>query len=139
MPPRNKGHYADNGLFLEDAIKIVRKVEKEYTQYIGRGHNDWVSCNEKPPQDNEKWIGKDITDAEPRKFVVMIKGAKVPTTGYYHELYGWVKDFTGEYDDKNTGFANEVIAWRFLPEPPDPNIFVDKQAEEDFEEDMELD
>ncbi len=25
MPPKNKGHYADNGLFLEDAIEIVRK------------------------------------------------------------------------------------------------------------------
>lgn len=25
MPPREKGHYADNGLFLEDAIDIVRK------------------------------------------------------------------------------------------------------------------
>lgn len=25
MPPREKGHYADNGLFLDDAIDIVRK------------------------------------------------------------------------------------------------------------------
>ena len=25
MPPENEGHYADNGLFLDDAIKIVRK------------------------------------------------------------------------------------------------------------------
>lgn len=30
MPPRNKGHYADNGLFLEDAVEIVQKVAKEY-------------------------------------------------------------------------------------------------------------
>ena len=25
MPPENDNHYADNGLFLEDAIDIVRK------------------------------------------------------------------------------------------------------------------
>lgn len=25
MPPREKGHYADNGLFLEDAINIVNQ------------------------------------------------------------------------------------------------------------------
>lgn len=25
MPPENDNHYADNGLFLEDAINIVRK------------------------------------------------------------------------------------------------------------------
>ena len=25
MPPREKGHYADNGLFLEDAINIVKQ------------------------------------------------------------------------------------------------------------------
>ena len=25
MPPENDNHYADNGLFLEDAIEIVRK------------------------------------------------------------------------------------------------------------------
>ena len=25
MPPENEGHYADNVLFLDDAIKIVRK------------------------------------------------------------------------------------------------------------------
>lgn len=33
MPPREKGHYADNGLFLEDAINIVK-------QEINNGENN---------------------------------------------------------------------------------------------------
>ena len=66
-------------------------------------------------------FGHDLTDAEPREFIVMVKGAYEPTTGYYHSGYGcWVKDLTSEYDDKNTGYGNEIVAWRFFPQPYQP-------------------
>ena len=79
--------------------------------------NDWIPCSERLPSRSEVWIGKDITDAEPREFIVMVKGAYYPTTGYYTDD-GWVKDI---YNKENgSGYGNEIIAWRFFPAPYQP-------------------
>lgn len=95
----------------EDAKEIVQKVAEEYD-------SGWIPCSVRIPTEQERWFGHDVTDAEPREFIVMVNGAYEPTTGYYHSGYGcWVKDLTSEYDDKNTGYANEIVAWRFFPEP----------------------
>ena len=84
-------------------------------------NNGWIPCSVRIPTEQERWFGHDLTDAEPREFIVMVKGAYEPTTGYYHSGYGcWVKDLTSEYDDKNTGYGNEIVAWRFFPQPYQP-------------------
>ena len=94
------------------------KVIKETVKEIEENHNGWIPCSVRIPTEQERWFGHDLTDAEPREFIVMVKGAYEPTTGYYHSGYGcWVKDLTSEYDDKNTGYGNEIAAWRFLPQP----------------------
>lgn len=92
---------------LEAFLKILKDVEKEYG-------GEWIPCSERLPNGSELWLGHDITDAEPREFIVMVKGAYEPTTGYYTDD-GWVKDI---YDKENgIGYANEIVAWRFFPEP----------------------
>jgi hypothetical protein len=92
---------------FDDAKAIINELAEEY-------NNGWIPCSERLPSENERWLGKDITDAEPREFIVMVKGAYEPTTGYY-TVDGWVKDI---YDKDNTsGYANEIIAWRFFPTP----------------------
>lgn len=92
---------------INKAIEIVNELAEEY-------NNGWIPCSERLPNRNEIWLGNDITDAEPREFIVMVKGAYEPTTGYY-TVDGWVKDI---YDKSNSsGYANEIVAWRFFPEP----------------------
>lgn len=96
------------------AIEIVKQEAEKY-------NNGWIPCSVRIPTEQERWFGHDLTDAEPREFIVMVKGAYEPTTGYYHSGYGcWVKDLTSEYDDKNTGYCNEIVAWRFFPHPYQP-------------------
>lgn len=95
---------------FNESISIVNELAEEY-------NNGWIPCSERLPSKNERWLGKDITDAEPREFIVMVKGAYEPTTGYY-TVDGWVKDI---YDKDNiSGYANEIIAWRFFPAPYRP-------------------
>ena len=97
------------------------KVIMEAVNEIEENHNGWIPCSVRIPTEQERWLGHDLTDAEPREFIVMVKGAYEPTTGYYHSGYGcWVKDLTSEYDDKNTGYGNEIVAWRFFPQPYQP-------------------
>ena len=97
-------------------------VIKETVKEIEENHNGWIPCSVRIPTEQERWLAHDLTDAEPREFIVMVKGAYEPTTGYYHSGYGcWVKDLTSEYDDKNTGYGNEIVAWRFFPQPYQPN------------------
>ena len=112
------------------AIEIVNQVAEEYkhvtTCYLQSPceyQNEdirvddsigWIPCSERLPNGSELWLGHDITDAEPREFIVMVKGAYEPTTGYYTDD-GWVKDI---YDKENgIIYANEIVAWRFFPEP----------------------
>ena len=97
------------------------KVIKETVKEIEENNNGWIPCSVRIPTEQERWFGHDLTDIEPREFIVMVKGAYEPTTGYYHSGYGcWVKDLTSEYDDKNTGYGNEIVAWRFFPQPYQP-------------------
>ena len=101
-------------LATDKAIEIVKQEAEKY-------NNGWIPCSVRIPTEQERWFGHDLTDAEPREFIVMVKGAYEPTTGYYHRGYGcWVKDLTSEYDDKNTGYGNEIVAWRFFPKPYKP-------------------
>lgn len=76
----------------------------------------WIPCSERLPNESERWLGHDIIDAEPREFIVMVKGAYEPTTGYY-TVDGWVKDI---YNKEEYGYADEIIAWMPLPEPFKP-------------------
>ena len=98
----------------DKAIEIVKQEAEKY-------NNGWIPCSVRIPTEQERWFGHDLTDAEPREFIVMVKGAYEPTTGYYHSKYGWIKDLTGEYDDKNTGYGNEIVAWRFFQQPYQTN------------------
>lgn len=76
----------------------------------------WIPCSERLPNESERWLGHDIIDAEPREFIVMVKGAYEPTTGYY-TVDGWVKDI---YNKEEYGYADEIIAWMPLPTPYQP-------------------
>ena len=98
--------------FLEAIEEMINRQPQIVTDTnVG---SKWIPCSERLPNRNEVWIGTDITDAEPREFIVMVKGAYEPTTGYY-TVDGWIK---GIYDKENgSGYANEIIAWRFFPEP----------------------
>ena len=108
-------------LAFDDAIEIVKQEAEKFGTDTNVGSNGWISCSVRIPTEQERWFGHDLTDAEPREFIVMVKGAYEPTTGYYHSGYGcWVKDLTSEYDDKNTGYGNEIVAWRFFPQPYQP-------------------
>ena len=98
---------------FDKAIEILKQEAEQY-------NNGWISCSERIPTDQERWFGHDLTDAEPREFIVMVKGACEPTTGYYNSKYGWIKDLTREYDENNTGYANEIVAWKFFPAPYQP-------------------
>lgn len=93
--------------------------EKMLKRLQNRLREEWILCSDRLPQENERWISADIIDAEPRCFIVMVKGATEPTTGYYHTSEGWIKDLEPEYNRDNTGFADEIIAWRFFPTGPD--------------------
>lgn len=113
--------YEHTGDALDKAIEIVKQEAEKFVPDTNVGNNGWVPCSVRIPTEQERWFGHDLTDAEPREFIVMVKGAYEPTTGYYHSKYGWIKDLTGEYDDKNTGYGNEIVAWRFFPQPYQPN------------------
>lgn len=103
---------------LSGEICALLKVQNIVKQLAEEYNNGWIPCNVRIPTEQERWFGYDLIDAEPREFIVMVKGAYEPTTCYYHSGYGcWVKDLTSEYDDKNTGYCNEVVAWRFFPQP----------------------
>ena len=99
-------YYAKECSYLH-SIEIVNELAEEYK-------GGWIPCSERLPNGSELWLDKDITDAEPRQFIVMVKGADEPTTGYYTSN-GWVQDVYNK-DNKN-GYANEIVAWRFFPEP----------------------
>ena len=90
---------------ITEMIELIREVAKE---------EEWIPCSERLPSESERWIGHDITDAEPREFIVMVKGASEPTTGYYTP-FGWVKDI---YDKEHPGYIDEIVAWSFFPKPP---------------------
>lgn len=107
---------------LSGEICALLKVQNIVKQLAEEYNNGWIPCSVRIPTEQERWFGYDLTDAEPREFIVMVKGAYEPTTGYYHSGYGcWVKDLTSEYDDKNTGYWNEVVACRFFPQPYQTN------------------
>lgn len=109
-----KNNSKELGMTLCGFEQVINEVSAEY-------NNGWIPCSVRIPTEQERWFGHDLTDAEPREFIVMVKGAYEPTTGYYHSGYGcWVKDLTSEYDDKNTGYGNEIVAWRFFPQPYQP-------------------
>ena len=95
--------------------KFAEEVAQEEIEALVVAKNDdWIRCSDRLPTESECWLGHDITDAEPREFIVMVKGAYYPTTGYYTPN-GWVKDL---FDKDNTyGYADEIIAWRFFPSP----------------------
>lgn len=108
-------------IYIDEAIEIVKQEAEKFGTDTNVWSNGWIPCSVRIPTEQERWFGHDLTDAEPREFIVMVKGAYEPTTGYYHSGYGcWVKDLTSEYDDKNTGYGNEIVAWRFLPQPYQP-------------------
>lgn len=105
----------------DEVVAIVKQEAEKFGTDTNVGSNGWIPCSVRIPTEQERWFGHDLTDAEPREFIVMVKGAYEPTTGYYHSGYGcWVKDLTSEYDDKNTGYGNEIVAWRFFPQPYQP-------------------
>ena len=112
---------SDEVVYLNNAIEIVKQEAEKFGTDTNVGSNGWIPCSVRIPTEQERWFGRDLTDAEPREFIVMVKGAYEPTTGYYHSGYGcWVKDLTSEYDNENTGYGNEIVAWRFFPQPYQP-------------------
>lgn len=101
---------ADFSEGLIDCFDDVIGIVEEQPTVCNDG---WIPCSERLPSESERWLGHDIIDAEPREFIVMVKGAYEPTTGYY-TVNGWVKDI---YNKEEYGYANEIIAWRFFPQP----------------------
>lgn len=98
---------------------VIENTVKELAEEMGVSkmeNTTWIACSERLPNESERWLGHDIIDAEPREFIVMVKGAYEPTTGYY-TVDGWVKDI---YNKEEYGYADEIIAWMPFPEPFKP-------------------
>jgi hypothetical protein len=91
----------------QEAIEIVKEVAAD----MNVGHkNGWIPCSERVPNYEEAWYHNEEDDIyEPNEFIVMIKGAEIPTVLFYDTAF---EEWTDGCDN-----VYEVIAWQSLPEP----------------------
>lgn len=90
------------------AKQIVQEVASEY-------NNGWIPCSEKLPEEAKTtgYVEEDYVDGKLTEYIVMILGAKKPTTLYYAGDGHWYDVASQEY--------YPVIAWQPLPEPYEDN------------------
>lgn len=68
--------------------------------------SNWIPCSERLPNE-EKFIKAYCRNSYAAEFIVMIKGATLPTTLYFKN---------GSWTDMKGNYYN-VVAWQPLPEP----------------------
>lgn len=86
---------------IADAIKIVKEVATDIN--VGN-KNGWIPCSERVPNYEEAWYHNEEDDIyEPNEFIVMIKGAEIPTVLFYDTAF---EEWTDGCDN-----VYEVIAW----------------------------
>lgn len=95
----------DDGILVQAIRKIQDYLSVVTDTNVGR-KNGWIPCNERLPNEEEfiKAYCRNIYAAE---FIVMIKGATLPTTLYFKN---------GSWTDMEGNYYN-VVAWQPLPEP----------------------
>lgn len=88
----------------ERVIEIIRSHMEEVNDT--NVPSNWIPCSERLPNEEEfiKAYCRNIYAAE---FIVMIKGATLPTTLYFKN---------GSWTDMEGNYYN-VVAWQPLPEP----------------------
>lgn len=86
------------------AGQIVQEVASEY-------NNGYIPCSEMLPEEPKTtgYVEEDYFDGKLTEYIVMILGAKKPTTLYYAGDGHWYDVASQEY--------YPVIAWQPLPEP----------------------
>lgn len=95
----------------QGALEELVVVEKTICSHMDDGKDtnvpsNWIPCSERLPNEEEfiKAYCRNIYAAE---FIVMIKGATLPTTLYFKN---------GSWTDMEGNYYN-VVAWQPLPEP----------------------
>lgn len=96
--------YGGEMIAFEKAIEIVKQEAAEC-------NNGWIPVSERLPKEPEKGgdIEEDICSEKLVEYIVMIYGAKKPTTLYYAGNGHWYDEVSRE--------CCPVIAWQPLPEP----------------------
>lgn len=90
-------------VFYDEFVKIVQEAAEEY-------NGGWISCSERLPEEPkiDGNVEEDYVDGKLTEYIVMIYGAKKPTTLYYAGDGHWYDVTSQEY--------YPVIAWQQLPE-----------------------
>lgn len=88
----------------ERANSIIGDIIRSH---MDEAKNDgWIPCSERLPNE-EKFIKAYCRNSYAAEFIVMIKGATLPTTLYFKN---------GSWTDMKGNYYN-VVAWQPLPEP----------------------
>lgn len=88
----------------ERVIEIIRSHMDEVNDT--NVPSNWIPCSERLPNE-EKFIKAYCRNIYAAEFIVMIKGATLPTTLYFKN---------GSWTDMEGDYYN-VVAWQPLPEP----------------------
>lgn len=88
----------------ERVIEIIRSHMDEVNDT--NVPSNWIPCSERLPNE-EKFIKAYCRNIYAAEFIVMIKGATLPTTLYFKN---------GSWTDMKGDYYN-VVAWQPLPEP----------------------
>ena len=95
---------------IEHEVMTNKEIGRKQCEGMARAMNivpsNWIPCSERLPNEEEfiKAYCRNIYAAE---FIVMIKGATLPTTLYFKN---------GSWTDMKGNYYN-VVAWQPLPEP----------------------
>lgn len=90
----------------ERVIEIIRSHMNDVTDTNVGSKNNWIPCSERLPSE-EEFIKAYCRNSYAAEFIVMIKGATLPTTLYFKN---------GSWTDMKGNYYN-VVAWKPLPEP----------------------
>lgn len=94
--------YVDRGKVKE----IIHSHMDDVTDTNVGSKNNWIPCSERLPSE-EEFIKAYCRNSYAAEFIVMIKGATLPTTLYFKN---------GSWTDMKGNYYN-VVAWQPLPEP----------------------
>lgn len=92
----------------ERAKSIIEDIIRSHMDEVNDTNvpSNWIPCSERLPNE-EEFIKAYCRNSYAAEFVVMIKGATLPTTLYFKN---------GSWTDMKGNYYN-VVAWQPLPEP----------------------
>jgi hypothetical protein len=105
----NETNYQAVKYIFEENTNLRNELE-QIKQENFRLDNGWIPCSERLPKERAYEDGTPICE-----YNVMLKGAKVPTTGVITKLGVWGQMCWSK--NKFHPFLNTVVAWQPLPEP----------------------